>query len=314
MNGALLIQKHAGISSFGIIKELQRQWFELIDPRKGSMPKMGHGGTLDPFATGLLIVLIGKSVKLAQYFLGSIKGYEGLIRFGETTLPGDPTAPISEYSDLVPVSLKQLQNLADQFRLDSYLQIPPMYSAKKRNGKPLYELARAGIEVERQPQVCHLYEFNISSYQNSKACFRLVCSAGTYVRTLAQDFARFSGSVAMLETLNRFSSGVFQSKDAWTLEEIQDALRAKKNWNELPCWVPFDRLLDGFDYAKITYEEHQSLVRGQQGVILNILSRVQPCPQTLFAKKDYVAIFHEESLVAVVHKNQKMWNLERVFI
>src|ERR1700709_1972332 len=99
MNGALLINKHAGVSSFGIIELLQRQLMETQGIKRRDLPKLGHGGTLDPFATGLLIVLVGRAVKLARYFLCSNKGYEGTVLFGETTIPGDPTAPISETSD-----------------------------------------------------------------------------------------------------------------------------------------------------------------------------------------------------------------------
>src|ERR1700675_2175040 len=95
MNGALLVNKHEGVSSFGIIEILQRQLVERTGSRRRDRPKIGHGGGRDPVATGLLIVCVGKAVKLARYFLGSHKTYEGVIRFGETTVPGDPTAPIT---------------------------------------------------------------------------------------------------------------------------------------------------------------------------------------------------------------------------
>src|SRR5690349_10776293 len=144
-DGALLVNKHAGLSSFGILELLQRQQMNK-DPklRKALLPKMGHGGTLDPFATGLLVVLVGQGVKLARYFLGADKEYQGVIRFGETTLSGDNTDPISETSHQLPPSLESLQAVAFQFTLEPYLQIPPMFSAKKKGGTPLYHLARAG--------------------------------------------------------------------------------------------------------------------------------------------------------------------------
>src|SRR5262245_16579515 len=150
MNGALLIHKEAGISSFGVIERLQKHLLNSVDgprPKRKDLPKLGHGGTLDPFATGLLIVLVGRAVKLARYFLGAPKSYEGVIQFGKTTVPGDPTAPISETSETIPQTHEEIREIAHRLTLQPYLQTPPMHSAKKRNGKPLYELARAGIEV-----------------------------------------------------------------------------------------------------------------------------------------------------------------------
>src|SRR4051812_27690492 len=171
---------------------------EQYGVKRRDLPKLGHGGTLDPFATGMLAVCVGRAVKLARYFLGSNKTYEGVIRFGETTVPGDPTAPISETSPVIPDSLEDIRKYAKTLTLQPYLQTPPMHSAKKVDGKPLYELARQGIEIEREAKVCHLYSFEILSYEKPRARFRLTCSSGTYVRTLAQDLARMMGSVALL--------------------------------------------------------------------------------------------------------------------
>src|SRR5512140_1273341 len=132
MNGALFINKHECISSFGIIELLQKQIREQSGLKRRDLPKLGHGGTLDPFATGLLVVLVGRGVKLARYFLGSTKTYEAVIHFGKTTIPGDPTEPISETSSILPESLEQLQDLAQRLTRQPYLQTPPMHSAKKQ--------------------------------------------------------------------------------------------------------------------------------------------------------------------------------------
>ena len=105
LDGALLVNKSPGVTSFGIVEQLQRILMERSGLRRRDLPKFGHGGTLDPFATGLLIVLVGRAVKLARYFLGSRKTYEGVIRFGETTVPGYPTSPVSESTDSVPSSI-----------------------------------------------------------------------------------------------------------------------------------------------------------------------------------------------------------------
>lgn len=320
ISGALLVHKEEGISSFGVIEKLQKIWMEKHQVKKREVPKLGHGGTLDPFATGLLIVCVGPAVKLARYFLGSGKGYEGLIRFGETTIPGDPTSPVSERSEVIPHSMDEIQSLATQFTLAPYHQTPPMHSAKKRDGKPLYELAREGIEVEREAKTCSLYSFEITDYTAPRATFRLSCSSGTYVRTLTQDLGKKAGSVALLEKLNRTASGCFNLSQALTLHQIQEATQTQKTWDQLDCWIPFDRLLDGYDRAEATPEEVISLTQGKQEVLRTILKKgIQPplhSPKIPVTEEhhDRVAIYCGPQLVAMAHHTQTVWTLERVFL
>ena len=314
-NGALLINKQEGVSSFGVIEILQDQLRAQHGVKKKDLPKLGHGGTLDPFATGLLVVLVGRAVKLAQYFLGATKGYAGTMRFGETTIPGDPTAPISERSDVLPTSEVALQDLAHRLTLQPYLQIPPMHSAKKKNGKPLYELARAGIEIERDPKLCHLYDFKIKSYEAPHAKFEVRCSSGTYIRTLAQDFGRHLGTVALLETLHRTSSGVFSVAHAMTTDQIGSATTNGASWDELPCWMPFDRLLDGYDRADATQMERTDLIQGKQNVLFNLLKRTQsPTLKSSQQNETCVAIYCNEALVAVARRDSERWGIDRVFV
>lgn len=322
MDGALLIHKPAGISSFGVIEAIQKELMGHRGVRRRDLPTLGHGGTLDPFATGLLVVCVGRGVKLARYFLSSTKTYEGVIRFGETTIPGDPTDPVSERSDRVPASQAEIQEVATQLTLQPYLQTPPMHSARKKNGKPLYCLARQGIDVEREPKVCFLHAFEILSYEAPMARFRLTCGSGTYVRTLAQDLGRLLGSVAMLDSLERTASGIFSVSRARTLAEILLSCRPGQSWDELSCWVPFHRLLDGLDRAQATPEEAAALLRGQQNVLLNILKRTEPAPspppsssacQAAEDMRTQIAIYSAESLLAVASRQQGEWGLERVF-
>jgi tRNA pseudouridine55 synthase len=320
----LLINKPAGVSSFGIIEALQRELLEKSKResltgqgiKKRDLPKMGHGGTLDPFATGLLLVCVGRGVKLSRYFLGSNKTYEGTIRLGETTIPGDPTDPISERSDHLPSSLEEIQTAAYKFTLQPYSQTPPMHSAKKKDGKPLYELARQGIEVERQPKVCQIYSFEIFNYENRRARFRVVCSSGTYIRTLSQDLGKRLGTVAMLDSLHRSGSGIFNESRSQTLTEILEDTRQGKAWDELPSWVPFDQMLGGYITAEATPDEALALTQGKQAVLFNILKRAE-APQDEFSKKaidpDHIVIRCAGGLVAVASKANGVWGLERVF-
>ncbi len=316
MDGALLINKEVGISSFGVIEKLQKQYMKQFGIRFRDLPKLGHGGTLDPFATGLLAVCTGRAVKLARYFLGATKGYDGLIRFGQTTIPGDPTAEITETGP-IPQSIDELQAWATKLEKQPYLQTPPMHSAKKKDGRPLYELAREGLTVDRDPKLCHLYSFQIEEYRPPVARFSLICSSGTYVRTLAQDFARYLGTVGMLDTLNRSFAGAFQLKNAWTLGQIEEAVAQGKRWDELPCWMPFDRLLEGYETAEATLSERQDLFNGKQAALPMIVSRMsrrESQPGIVIGQENCVAITCEGRLIAVARKIEGFWELERVFL
>jgi tRNA pseudouridine55 synthase len=310
VNGALLIDKPEGVSSFGVIELLQKSLGERLGVRRRDLPKLGHGGTLDPFATGLLVVCIGEGVKLARYLLGSVKGYEGVIRFGETTIPGDPTDPVSERSEHLPRSLEEIQNTAAQLTRQTYLQTPPMHSAKKKDGKPLYELARQGIEIDREPTPCELHSFEIRNYEAARASFSVTCSAGTYIRVLAQDLGRLLGSVAMLDSLRRTRSGSFTIARAMTLNALRESTEA---WDVLPCFVPFHRMLDGyFDRAIADPSEELALIQGRQGVLFNLLKKTEAVAPEPTSR---VAIYSEkQALVAVAAKIEGAWKIERVFV
>jgi tRNA pseudouridine55 synthase len=317
-DGALLVNKPAGMSSFGVIEELRAQ-MKAAGFKRSQWPKLGHGGTLDPFATGLLVILVGEASKLARYFLGANKGYEGTFRFGETTVPGDPTSEIVERSDVLPESLAALQEMALVFTAQPYLQIPPMHSAKKKDGKPLYELARAGIEIERDPVLCQIHQFKILSYEAPRALFQVLCSSGTYIRTLAQDYARLVGTVGLLESLNRTRSGSFQVGDAWALSDVIEASRNGQSWFELPCWIPFDQLLKGYDSCEATEEEADALANGRQNVLFNLIRRAQPGVSPLSTLPGYpnretcLAIYRTHRLIAVARNEENRWQLDRVF-
>jgi tRNA pseudouridine55 synthase len=192
-----------------------------------------------------------------------------------------------------------------------------MHSAKKKDGRPLYELAREGIVVEREPKLCHLYSFKIEEYTPPVARFSLTCSSGTYVRTLAQDFARLLGTVGMLDTLNRSFTGAFELKNAWSLAQIEEAVEAGKRWDELPCWVPFDRLLAGYETVEATLTEQQALFNGKQAVLPVIMARLnrrEKSGHIVVGQENCVAITCEGRLIAIARSLDGRWELERVFL
>jgi tRNA pseudouridine55 synthase len=304
LHGAFLIDKPAGITSFGIIETLERQWRHDTGKKKSELPKLGHGGTLDPFATGLLIVCVGDGVKLTRYFLGSKKTYEGVILFGETTISGDPTGEISERSRHIP-SFAEAKEAAHAFTLAPYPQTPPMHSAKKKDGKPLYELARQGIEIERAPKICIIESFTLSDWtalEHTATCrFRVVCSSGTYIRVLAQDLARRLASVAMLSALRRTDSGIFSVSRAVSFDAILK--------NDYTSFVDFNEMLGGYPKAEASLAQALALKQGKQETLAHILP-----PTSTSSGFERIVIYSSGRLVAVAARAENTaWALERVF-
>lgn len=323
VNGLLLLSKPSGVSSFGVIEALQRSLLHSAHDRgqairKRDLPKFGHGGTLDPFATGLLLVCIGDGTKLARYFLGSKKEYRARIRFGATTIPGDPTSPVSESCETIPSSLDELRREARRFTETPYFQVPPMHSAKKVAGRVLYELAREGIEIERKPSEVRIFDFEVTSYAAPVAEVRVLCSAGTYIRVLGQDLGRRLGSLAYLETLERSASGKYRLEDAQELGEVSDALKSGTAIESLRCFVPFDRMLDGFQSIEVSEDEALTIRQGQNRVISSFETREIRLRLERMGIVDLphiVCLRHASSLVAIFSAASKdTFQLDRVFL
>ena len=209
-DGALLVDKPCGPTSHDIVAAVRRHF---------QFEKVGHAGTLDPNATGLLILLLGKGTKLSEKLMGSDKIYEGTARFGETTDSYDSDGEIVSSLPVPPLTLEELNGYADQFTGDQ-LQTPPMVSAVKKDGVPLYKLARKGMEVERKPKLIRIYKFRFTTYNEPEAQFRVACTKGTYIRSLIHDLGQKVGCGAHLSALRRVASGQFDVKDALPLEKV----------------------------------------------------------------------------------------------
>ena len=209
LDGAVLIDKPAGPTSHDIVDEI-RDGFAI--------KKVGHCGTLDPNATGLLIMLLGRGTKLSEKLMSDDKVYSGWIKFGETTNSFDTDGEILETRPVPPLSIDKLNEAAESF-IGDIMQEPPMVSAVKVGGVPLYKLARQGKEVERKARLIHIYNFRFTLYEEPYAFFRVACTKGTYVRTLAHELGQKLGCGAHLATLRRVSSGKFDVADAIQYEE-----------------------------------------------------------------------------------------------
>jgi len=216
INGLIVIDKPAGITSHDVVSRLRR----LFGTRR-----VGHTGTLDPFATGVLPVAVNDGTKVIPYLDEGIKGYDALMRLGVATDTLDITGQILQERDCDRIDLPALQSVLRQFmgRID---QIPPMYSAIKRDGQPLYKLARQGYDVERQPRSVEIFALEVLSLQLPFVGLRVSCSRGTYVRSLADDIGRALGCGATLQELRRTASGPFRLQNAITLESLAEVVAA----------------------------------------------------------------------------------------
>ena len=223
VNGILIIDKPAGITSHDVVYKVRRAL---------KTKRVGHTGTLDPFATGVMVVLVGQATRLAQFLDKDVKEYEAEIRFGFETDTGDRTgSPKAEVQGPKTVNIDDVEAVLNSFR-GEIEQVPPMYSAKKIDGKKLYELARKGETIERNSVKVTIHKLeqtpperatrDESIFERKTLGIQVICSAGTYIRTLAEDIGRKLGTGAHLTELRRTAAGKFTIDQAITLEELAE--------------------------------------------------------------------------------------------
>ena len=252
-NGVVLLNKPQGPTSHDMIYELRRIY---------STKKVGHTGTLDPMATGVLPVCIGNATKASDMLLSENKEYVAGIKFGIATDTGDITGIVTDRSNIIP-DKEALLNALDSF-VGVYMQIPPMYSAKKVNGKKLCDLAREGKTLDRKPVPVEVYKIELleNKSENDDFCIRVSCSKGTYIRVLCEDIGKKLGTFACMSSLTRTCSGEFKIENAYTLDELKCAAR---NGNLFETLIPTEKL---FKYPKIILSEKQS-ARMKNGVFVS---------------------------------------------
>ena len=224
LDGAILIDKPAGPTSHDVVDAIRRRF---------QIKKVGHCGTLDPNATGLLIIVLGRGTKLSERLMGDDKVYEGAIKFGETTDSYDVDGEITASLPVPPMTLDQLNEEAAKF-VGDLMQIPPMVSAIKIKGVPLYKMARKGIEIERELRLVHIYNFRFTNYELPLGQFKIACTKGTYVRSIAHDLGQKLGCGAHLATLRRSVSGKFDVADATPLDAVLNLTVAELEKKVIP--------------------------------------------------------------------------------
>jgi len=224
LDGAVLIDKPAGPTSHDVVDAIRRQF---------GIKKAGHAGTLDPAATGLLVILLGRGTKLSEKLMSEDKVYAGTIKFGEATTSYDADGEVVSTRPVPPFTLEQLNEATGTF-VGDLMQVPPMVSAVKQDGVPLYKLARKGVEVERKPRLVHIYTFQFSAYKPPYGQFHVACTKGTYARSLAHELGEKLGCGAHLATLRRLKSGSFDVAAALPFEEVLKLNRAGLEQRVIP--------------------------------------------------------------------------------
>jgi tRNA pseudouridine55 synthase len=246
IDGALLLDKPVGLSSNAALQKAKRLF---------GAAKAGHAGTLDPLASGLLLVLFGEATKFAGPLLEADKEYLATVKLGERTTTGDAEGTVVE-TKAVNVTEARLAAVVQRFQ-GEIEQVPPMHSALKHKGTPLYRLARRGQEVERAPRRVTISELQATKLQGAALMLRVVCSKGTYIRVLAEDIGEALGCGAHLSALRRTASGGFRIEQALTLEALESVAERTR------CLLPLPALLDGLPRAELGAAEEARLRQGQ---------------------------------------------------
>lgn len=291
-SGVLLIDKPSGITSAEALNQLKKRW---------KFSRIGHGGTLDPFATGLLVVLLGEATKAARFLLEGEKEYEAESRLGIETDSGDLTGNEIATSAIPQLNLEEWQNLANKF-LGRQKQTPPAFSAIKVKGKALYEYARKGEVVEVKEREVQILNFSLKDISANSLFFSVRCSGGTYIRVLGSDLAKMAGAKSHLISLRRTASSSFRINSAISL---QDALAPEQA--DLPI-LPVTQCLSHLPQINCEFGIAEKVRQGN----LAAFERLRP----QLEKPGYFLLLSENRPVAICNHNPMMvpfCSIERVF-
>ena len=232
MSGVFLLNKPLGLSSNSALQKVRRLF---------NAQKAGHTGALDPLATGLLPICLGEATKFSHYLLDSTKRYQTTVKLGQTTTTGDAEGEILQQRETPALTAERIEQILAQFRGDIQ-QVPPMYSALKRDGRPLYELARQGIEIERQARPVSIYQLTLLDFTQDRLVLEVTCSKGTYIRVLGEDIGEALGCGGHLIHLHRTQTGHFELIPSYTLEYLETLTSPERDALLLPVYAPVEHL------------------------------------------------------------------------
>ena len=262
--GILNVDKPAGMTSFRVVATVRR----LSGERR-----VGHAGTLDPDATGVLPICIGQATRITEFLVTATKEYRAEIEFGVTTDTYDRSGQVTDRGDISRISREDAAQALDDFR-GAIEQTPPMYSAKKHGGRRLYELARQGIEVERPRQTVVIHELAMINWQPPLLTIRVVCSKGTYIRSLAHDLGTRLGCGACLNSLVRTRVGIFGIEEAVPLDRLE-AGGQEADWS--PWLHPLDSVLTDWPAVTVSDAQREQIRNGQPLMLENSPDEAAEC-------------------------------------
>jgi tRNA pseudouridine55 synthase len=254
LHGWIILDKPVGLGSTSAVGAVKRVLREAGEPKT----KVGHGGTLDPLASGVLPIALGEATKLAGRMLGATKGYDFTIRFGEETDTLDAEGEVVATRDIRP-TLAQIETVLPQFT-GEIEQTPPVYSALKIEGKPAYERARAGEAVEMKPRQVTIFELRVLSASDDDVTLSATVSKGTYIRSLARDIARAVGTVGHISYLRRTRAGPFTLEQAVSLDFLDETAKARALTRTV---LPLTAALDDIPALPVTPDQARLLRHGQ---------------------------------------------------
>jgi tRNA pseudouridine55 synthase len=249
IHGILLLDKPLGLSSAGAVARVKR----LFNARKA-----GHTGALDPLASGLLPICFGEATKFGAQLLDADKSYRVTVRLGERTQSADRESEVIERRELPPYSSQQLAQALSSFPRE-YAQVPPMHSALKQDGKPLYEYARSGITRERAARALVIHDMRLLDWQPPDLSFDVRCTKGTYIRVLAEDLAAQLGTIAHLAALRRLGVAPFGAEPQWSFEALESMRPAQR----LEVLLPVDAALTGWRRLDLPADGVSAFRQGQ---------------------------------------------------
>jgi tRNA pseudouridine55 synthase len=249
MDGILNINKPLGMTSFGVVALVKR----LTGERH-----TGHAGTLDPEATGVLPVCLGQATRVIEFLFDETKTYQAGVELGITTDTYDATGKVISTRDPLGITREMIESTLSGFR-GTIMQTPPMYSALKHHGQPLYKLARSGIEVERESRPAQIFSLKIIDWHSPVVTLEVVCGKGTYIRSLAHDLGKELGCGAIMKNLVRLRVGPFGIEDALTVPQLEEVARCG-NWQQ--SLFPLDFVLLNFPVLIVKKEQQCSLIHG----------------------------------------------------
>ena len=281
VSGILLLDKAQGLSSHTALSRVKRLYMsDTLDSKKA-----GHTGTLDPMATGLLPVCLGQATKFTQFGLDADKGYQATICLGKQTDTADQDGTVIATQDVPMFNQEQLDNIATALTGEQ-LQIPPMYSALKKDGQKLYELARQGVEVERTARPIVIHTLTLQKLSDNEICLTACCSKGTYVRTLGETVAQKLGTLGHLTALRRTQTGGFDIAQAISEQALADLILQER----LNALLPIDAMISHIPILTVDNGEADRLKLGQR---LNVKDRLTADMQGM------VRLYHDDVFIGL---------------